>query len=56
MRFRGRAAFAEVRDTAKEVTEAAGVVAFPTLKVIAPDGAQQQYDGTLALAVAVASY
>ena len=31
MRFRGRAAFAEVRDTAKELTEAAGVVKFPTL-------------------------
>ena len=45
MRFRGRAAFAEVRDSAKEVVAAAGVTALPTLKVIAADGTEQQYDG-----------
>ena len=48
MRFRGRAAFAEVRDTAKEVTQAASIVTFPTLKVVGAHGAQQPYDGALA--------
>ncbi len=45
MRFRGRAAFAEVRESAKEVLAAAGVTSLPALKVIGADGTQQQYEG-----------
>ena len=48
MRFAGRAAFAEVRESsAKEVVAAAGVSSLPALKVIAADGTQQQYEGQL---------
>ena len=45
MRFRGRAAFAEVRESAKEVMAAADVSTLPTLKLIGADGTQQVYEG-----------